>query len=571
MAVTKVKDLTTGFGTLSYGSYTFTALRNVQFRYEPRYDSAGRTVVAIDCYLSVTGKVHGSDASSSTRARTQTRMDSVVAALSRAGSTLIISDIGLGSAINTSRFGTTPEIDLGPTPTLIACTPWGGDLCWNVVWECKFTIPPKCASTATAGQTLSFNFDVSYSTNEEGLLSRLIQGEIGIVQFRTGTKIAANPEAAYDKISFKCPDLFRPVTFQRRIDRRRNKVEFTVVHEEMTGDGFPQGIIEADIDYDLENRPPGFLQWMGSLSGSMKVAPGVSKSVAADKFFIIMFDVAAKLKATAGAKGIVIPERLRIGSKLFGRTSRFSVQWRMTACLHEILAKSGLWSPVPGSNYAQWRASMEALGVFGTRGVAGLKFNSNDDVIVDMCDAPAKFNLGNDSGARANPYQPTELKLTCPEVTKENSYLDFRNSIQGVQSQNAIIHRIMQVWNSPGFSGTGDGVVSPFPSFSGSGNDSAKDHVVQFEGKTDDYVLMVGRSLRLKYAPEIPALRTVAGVKVEELARNVKVEPAVSYFDCPLIGARWAVLYRVKGQLYGIKVPKVKEFCMKDGEDDGRK
>lgn len=574
MAVTKIKDKTTGFGTLSYGSYTFSALRNISFRYEPRYDGSGRKVIAIDCYLSVTGKVHGADATSSTRARTESRMDTVVAALSRAGSTLIISDIGLGSAINTSQAGTTPDIDLGPSPNLIACTPWGGDLCWNVVWEVRFTIAPKCASVGqlNAGATLSFEFDVSYSTNEEGLLSRLIQGEIGIVQFRNGTKVAANPEAAYDRIGFSCPQLFRPVSFQRRINRRRNKVEFSCVHEELTGDAFPVGIIEADLDYDLENKPPGFLQWMGSLSGSIKVAPGVAKKVAADKFFIIMFDIADKLKKTAGPKGIVIPERVRFGAKLFGRTSRFSVQWRMTACLHEILQKAGLWSAVPGTDYTQWRGSMEALGVFSPRGGAGLKFNSNDDIIIDICDAPAKFNLGNDTGGRSVPRGEASLKLTCPEVTKENSYLDFRNAIQGVQSQNAIIHKIMQPWKSPGSTPTGDGTLAPFPqqSASGSSSDAAADHVVQYQGKTDDYVLMTGRALRLKFAPEVPALKTVAGVKVEELARNVKVSPVVSYFDCPLIGTRWAILYRVKGVLYGIKAPKVKEFCMKDGEEDGR-
>ena len=570
MATTKVKDLTTGFGTLSYGSYTFSALRNVSFKYEPRYDAARRAVVAIDCHLSVLGLVHGSDATGSTLNRQQTRMDAAVSALTRIGSTLIISDIGLGSAINTSRGGATPDIDLGPRPALLSCKPWGGDKCFQVAWEVSFTLPPKCASAGQmdAGQVMSFEFDTSYSTNGEGLLSRLITGEIAIVQYRNGKKVAANPEAAYDKIQFACPQYFQPVSFQRTIDRKRNTVKFAAVHEELTGDAFPEGCIAADLDYDLENRPPGFLQWIGSLSGSITVAPGVAKKVAADKFFIVMFDVAGKLKDTAGAKGIVIPERLKIGAKLFGRTSRFSVQWRMTACLHEILAKAGLWSAVPGTNYTKWRASMEALGVFSPRGVSGMKFNSNADVIVDMCDAPATFPIGNDTSSRVYPQGDTALSLDCPDVTKENSYFDFRNSIEGIQSQNAIIHRIMQDWKLSTSTPTGDGSVSPFPTPPSS---AATDHVVQLEGKTDDFILMVGRALRLKFEPEIPALKTVAGVQVEEMARNVKVAPEVSYFDCPLIGAQWAILYRVKGSLYGVKAPKVKEFCMKDGEEDGRK
>lgn len=580
MAASKIKDLTTGFGTLSYGGYTFSALRSVQFRYEPRYDRAKRSIIAIDCYLSVTGKIHGSQAAApgtSSRATTESRMDAVAAALNRRGSRLVISDIGLSSGIDTGT--TTPDIDFGPTPTVLACSPFGGDLAWSIAWEVHFTIPPKCLSVTPvdAGATMSFEFDVTYTTTDEGLLTRIINGEIGIVNYRSGNKIAANPEAAYDKINFACPAYFRPETFTRTLDRKRNMIQFLAVHTELTGSAFPQGIVHADLDYDLENKPPGFLQWAGSLSGTMRTAPGVPKSMAADKFFIIMFDVAAKLNATAGPKGIVIPERIRFGSKLFGRDSRFSVQWRMTACLHEILAKSGLWSAVPGTDYGQWRASMIQLGVWDQRGGSRLKFNANDDVIVDVCDAPAKFNLGNDGGGRASVYDSTELRLTCPEVTKENSYLFFSNAIQGTQSQNMVIHKIMQAVGLPTQRTTGDGTIAPFlASVGGAGaaagsTGSIRDHVPQLQTKTDDFVLMTGRGLRLKFTPEIPALSSVAGVTVEEVARSIKVEPVVSYFDCPLISARWSILYRVRGSLYGVKVPKVKEFCMTEGEEDGRK
>lgn len=568
--MTKIKDLTTGFGTLSYGSVTFSVMRNCTFRYEPRYLDSARRVIALDCYLSVVARVHGSDATSSTRTRTQSRMDSLVDQLSQSGKRLIIQDIGLGGAIDTGS--TTPDIDFGPRPRVISWRPIGGDLVGEVVWECHFTIPPKCASNSiNAGEVMSFEYAIAYQTNNEGLLTRVITGHIGIVQFRNGLKIAANPEAAYDKIIFNCPQYFQPVTFSRQINHARNRIDFVCVHEEQTNEAYPEGIIEADVDQDLENIPPGFINWQGTLSGTMRVAPGVAKKVAADKFFIIMFDVAKHLNDAAGAKGIVIPERIRFGTKKFGRTSRFFVQWRMVACLHEILAKAGIWSSVPGTDYTKWKASMQKIGLFSPRGIGGYRFNANDDVILDLCEQPAKVSIGNDTGYRTTPGGDAKLSLDCPEVTKEKSYLFFKNAIQGVQSQSVILHKIMQAFK-PGIATVGDGILAPFIGSGGSSSNAEKQDIAQYSGTSEDYVLMTGRALRLKFTPEIPKLESVGGVKLEELGRQVVVEPEASYFDCPLIGARWAVLYRVKGgSLHGVKPPKIKELCMKDGEDDGRK
>lgn len=564
--MTKVKDISTGFGELSYDGVPFGPFREVTFSYEPRQDSSGRSTASIVCRLTVHSIIHGSDATSSTRSRTESRMDSIAEKLTAQGKRLKISDIGLGSAIDTG--GATPDINFGPKPKLITCKPAGGDLAWEVDWSVEFEIAPKCLSgAATAGAISEFSFGITYTTNnEEGLVERIISGSLKIVQYVAGRKIVANPEAALDRINFNIPMFFRRVTSSRSINEAKNGIDFTIVDAELVDDVYPDGIIAADVDIDFENRPPGFLQWTGQLSGSLRVAPGLPKSLAADKFFIIMFDQAAKLnEAAATAKGgIVIPERIRFSAKKFGRTSRFLVTWRMVACLHEILAKAGLWDAVPGTNYQTWRASM--ADVFNIRGISRTRFNANDDVVFDLCSSPSAISIGNDISSHASAAAAGKLSLGCPEVTPERSYLQWQNRIRGTQKQNAIIHRIMQIFTGAKNGSTGNGSVSPFPT----PHTGADDHVLQYQSVSDNFVIMQGRALRLKFEPEIPELKSVAGVKVRELGRAVEVGAETSYFDCPLIGARWAILYRAEGELYGVRAPQVKELCMQTGESDGR-
>lgn len=567
MANEAVKDLTTGFGTLSYGGYTFGPLRHVKVKIAPEWDRARRTVTKLKWTLDVHAIIHGDSVGNQ-----EANMNALLRVLTEPRLKLTISGIGLDTAITTDRNGTRPDINWGPKPTLHSLAPVGGDLAWEVNWTVEFETPPYCASAnAGAGDPIAFNYTAQYTTDSEGLLTRILSGYVEIAQAANGRRPAANPEAAFDMITFQLPELFRRISCTRFFNEAKNVVEFSIVDQELSDYAYPAGLVECDVDYDFENRPPGFINWTGQLSGTMRVAPGIPKALAADKFFIIVFDVAEKLNnAAAPSKGIVIPERIRIGTKKFGRTSRFLVTWRMVACLHDILQKTGLWEPVPGTSYQQWRASMISAGVFHPRGVGRWKMNSNEDTIIDLCGGGGSITLGNDSGSRYDPGGNPDTKLNCANITKERSYLTFRNKIRGVQKQNAIIHRIMQSFGGAAYSAlTGDsGDQSLFPSETTGGR--PKDHIVQYQTASDDYIIMTGRALRLKFVPEVPKLKKVAGVEVEELARNVVMEPITSYFDCPLYEARWAILYKPKGQIYAVKPPKIKELCGVQGEEDGR-
>lgn len=566
MAAVAIKDLTDGFGVVTYGGYTFGPLRHVKVKIVPQWDRARRTVIKLLWILDLHAVIHGDNVGNQ-----EANMHSLTAALTEPRKKLTISGIGLDTSITTDRGGTRPDISFGPKPTLHALAPMSGDLAWEANWTVEFETAPFCASASVvAGDIIGFNYTATYIINEEGLLTRILSGYAELVQGVNGRVPLANPEAAFDKISFFLPSLMRRMSTTRTFNEAKNVIDFQVIDVEMADDAYPAGIIECDVDYDFENTPPGFLNWQGQLSGTLRVAPGFPKSLACDKFFILVFDKAAKLNAAAApSKGIVIPERLRIGSKVYGRTSRFLVSWRMVACLHDVLSKTGLWDSAPESSPSAWKQSM--ANVFNKRGVSGFRMNSNDDAIIDLCgSASTSISIGNDTGIRVELIGNVTTTLSCQNVTKERSYLLFTNKIRGVQKQNIILHKIMQAFGGALYSSLAgdDGSQSQFPSQTTSL--TTKNHILQIQSTSDDYVIMTGRALRLKFVPEVPKLQKVGNVDVVELARNVEIAPIASYFDCPLYEARWAILYKTKGQIYSVKPPKVKEICGSEGESDGR-
>ena len=557
--MTAIKDLTNAslFGKIEYNGYTFKPLRQVQAQFVPIYDAHERSVVSLDLKLNVIAVIWDS-----VRSDHQTEMANIEHRLAEQGKRLIVENIGLSTLLDTAS---TPDLNFGPKPRLISCKPIGADLCWEVVWEVTWRLPPQCVwgQAIAEGKIISASHEVTYTTNEEGLVQRSINGFIEFYKQRTGT---FEPEKVVDKLKVSKLPYFRRVSAQRRFSSARNRIEYSVVDEELSDLAYPDGIIQADVNLDLENQPPGFSRWVGQLSGTLRTAPGFPRSLAADKWLIIMFDTAQKLQASASASksGFVIPERIRFGSSKFGRTSRFLVTWRMLACLHDILAKTGLWDPVPGTDFVKWSQSMDAAGINNIRGASGVRM-VDTETVVNLCEnAPPQIEVGLDTGKRWGASGYTQAPLLCPEVTKERSYAFYENKIRGVQSHNAVIHRVMQFFRGGEVPSGDNGGSFPLPLT------GVLDDILQFEGKNDNFVIMQGRAVRLKFPPQVPHLEKVQGARVEELARNVDTKVIAGYFDCPMIQTRWAVLYRVKGQIYGIKPANVRELCFTTGESDGR-
>lgn len=72
--------------------------------------------------------------------------------------------------------------------------------------------------------------------------------------------------------------------------------------------------------------------------------------------------------------------------EIFGlRRASFAITYDFALHISKIIEASGLWRPVPGSDYGKWAASMNKLKVWDAHGLAGMAFANSDDVIVDIC------------------------------------------------------------------------------------------------------------------------------------------------------------------------------------------
>lgn len=560
MTFTAVKDMTTGFGEISYNGYTFGAIRNVKFADTPITDKANLRVVEIRRKILVHSFVFADSL-----AGQQANMQSMRAALEQCGKSLKLVDVGFGSPIDTADATKKGDILYGVQVLDLQMIPAGGDYCYEIFWTAEYTAPPTClANSPVPNAFISFDYDVSYSIDSEGLVTRTIAGDFRVYSIVGGA--FTNIESAFDRIRFTLPVIMRRIGAERSIKADKKTLEFRIVDEELTGDAFPDGLVECDFDEDFENIPPGFINWAATITGGMKVAKGYHKSIAAVKFFAILADRITKLNAMLSntKNGIVIPDRIRMGSKMFGRESRFSVSFRVVACLHDIL-KGSLWSPVPGTNYASWQASMLAVGVGSPVGVSALRWNPNDKITLDLCDQIAgsgTISVGNDLFRQVNPSATPGGLFSCDSVTEERSYLYYSNSLEGVMNENAKLHRVSQVqMGTQAFDTQGEGLGLGKPN-----QQIERDHVLQYASAPDFYILLTGRALRLKYETKPPVLKKIGGVDVELMAVTAKCDAITSFFHCTLFSGQWTALYRAKGYISSLQSPTNPYICFDKGQ-----
>lgn len=589
MSADALKNADSGtVGVIEYRNVRVNALRQTTATIAPIYDESQRVIIASEVTINVHGIIYGEDAEIHSG-----RMLALQESLSKSGGRLIVSGIGLGVAIDS---GETPDVNFGPKPQLHALRPLGANKAWEVIWSVVYRRDVVANGPGAFPDTtpVQASYDIEFSTNDIGRVTRTAAG---FIEFFTpikknGNKLTVSAGAADRRFLsttiIERPEWMRRRSARRRIDAAKNRIYFQIVDEEFEDGPFPLGMAHADAELSIENIPPGFINWSATLTATLTPAAGYPKSLAANRWFLMLFAAARDAKASVDtAKGVVIPERFRFSVPKFSRACRFSASWKMTACLHDILEKSGLWAPVPGTSFARWQASMNLA--HRIEGAAGLSTDEQETLIYLGATYEKAIHV-KPTGYRPSEDFPFSRKMLCPEVTEEQSYLTWENRIKGLQEQNATIHRPLQnvlpaiqggagVGSAVGgtfggstggvVGGTVGGAVAGVAAYFATPQTGLQEDVVQYNGKTDNYVLMFGKSYRLKFAPEVPTLKKVMGVDVEEVARAVETTPVTAYFDCPLILGKWTILYRVKDQIYGVKPASNRHMCFTEGENDG--
>lgn len=514
--------------TVIYNGITFGPLIKSEITGEAVYDDAGRAVKFVRHKLTIHGWIYAPNVDDQ-----ETQLDNIFNKLSEPSKRLVVRELGFDHVVDTAVI--TPDIDWGPKPKVFHWRTFG-QICAEVVWQVEFAISRCNYDDPAAFRFSQFNYGTTYSIDSQGLTTRTIYGAYEV----PGHIPTLTADYLWPKVVAAVPVGFRRSNIQRNLSMNKTRMEFSFTDTELPGEAFPSGIVDADGTYRFQNSSPvQTSQWFASLDMTLTVAPGRPASLAGQQFLIILASKLQLLRNASKEKnaGLVF-RNFAVSHKLWTRTTSFSVQFMLTGCLHDLLGKTGVWSPM-GTTYSTWATSMAVP--WRNRGAAGLAVDYHDDSIVDVCVRYPTANIGRDQRISPAPMVTGTFstQLLCPEVTSENSWLAYSNKVRALYEHQAVMHRFAQAYDPTSQSSS-----------------KYEDHVLQYQGAPDRLVLMQGQAFRLSFKPQPPKLLKVGGMEVDVLNANIEIPdaPAMTVGDCPVYYGRWAILYRVKGEPSSIKL-----------------
>lgn len=530
------------------------------------YDQSSRTITHVQYLLIVNAIFY-----ESSEAALATNVENIRRKLSKVGKQLKI--VGLGTNFETI----TQDPKWGPKPQSFD---WQaiGQRAWELTWVVEFAVS-ECSSSQT-GSWMSFNFETTWANDFEGNCTRTIAGHVDIASQRTGTE-GKKPGVIADQhrnsINVVVPAGFRRLHNVWRENDDHTRLDFIITDEQEAGDALPQGIIRGSGSFTYESQGPGFSQAKVNLNLNLRVAPGFPPGLAGQIALI-----AAKTKqqemitangVTPGGGATVIPLGLRITNGKFSqaRETSASFSWGMTRCVAHMMTAAGIWKPIirDDPHHRLWQASVSNL--WKNRGTAGLKSNLNDAVIIDLCDNTSTITIG--AGGEAHSHQSNpQFTFNCPDIPEDGGWLghDLRISIRRLD--HSTVHR-KAIPYLPSFlqapvKNALRGVKIPLwgsvfdTSQTGGGEDTLdRRHDIEYHGNPEIFVLLQFRGLRLMRQPQVPEIKTIAGVPV--IAHSVEgLVPRLAYDSpCPVWFVNGWRLYRVNGYVPDILATESNVSC----------
>lgn len=234
----------------------------------------------------------------------------------------------------------------------------------------------------------------------------------------------------------------------------------------------------------------------------------------------------------------------------------------------------GLWYPLEGTKWDAWKKSVGQ--VFNVRGEAGLMFNVNDDVIIDLC----REGYKKDSVLKGK--RPAGQLMDTPPIfgnlTREKSWLEYTNAIRIEEQSSIVAHKPIptdsklkaklkkedgvSVWKTPalterGLNPFGDKTHPQTPSTSQFKSDIPT--IVQMRTDPTYYVILIGRAVRAGWevvAPELIQIGDSIAVPANDPDLGDGITQAViGNCGVPIFGATWQLRYVMTKKPEGVASP----------------
>ena len=412
-----------------YNGYTIPPTKSRKLQSEPVYDESGRFVKYMHYTLNVEFLVLETDEPGKTQynsfagkeygePNTDLNIETIRKRLQEEGRTLILIDEGLGDIVVNwdptvstggylDSFGNDPvyhyDVMHGPKPKLLVCESVMGAKVQRISWQLDFFISDLCTtgdrgsgepSGSRYENVTEINYEVNYSYNSHGILTRVLQIEVERPStWRTLNDIhAVDTPALRELLGTKFINLLdqtslkskRQITYQIAKDNKH--ILFTITDEEYPSENplFP-GTLAMEADHNIHSTlfpsgegmmsTYGFTQWENTLTADITIAPGTPRWMAWWAFLDVFRDRVSNLEffpysSVAETDGpgqyhgthqskpswFLITD-LNMTEHIYSRTFTFAIQWYSRMELPHFFENSRFLAPLLAGDagWAYWQ------------------------------------------------------------------------------------------------------------------------------------------------------------------------------------------------------------------------
>lgn len=508
------------------------------------YDDANRAITHVQYTFSIAAVVYAT-----TQLALSRQIDSMVARLEKPGQKISLKGFGFG-------FEADPKaIIWGAKPSSVELEPIGGFLATTLRWSVEFSYK-RCAVSRYRDviNWMAMNFDETWSYDFEGRCTRTIAGYIQIPQVADGSNnVAVVADQVRDQFVVVVPNGFQRLSQTWHENAAKNRIDFSITDGELEDENepFPLYCTFASGDFNVASNNRFFVNGSATLNVILNIRKGVHPSFAMAVFLKIALGKQAWLTRQLGGNserdggGISVPAGIRVGHKLFSRTSSFSATWLITGSIQKLLLSSGIWEPVEGSNYDQWRSSVESP-MWSQRGSSGLQSLPTNDTIVDVCAGKNEHVIAEEADFDRVKVNKDRYDWECPPVPKRWSWLAYDVRMLAKRQD-------FQTWHRKAAPIVKYAIQSlarlvPGPIYQIPALDT---HIVEEHGYPRTQVALQFMGVRLKHHIVLPELKTFGGHPVKYVKTITEGEQVIGEIaGCCVFFQRAAILYEVESGAY---------------------
>jgi len=569
-----------------YGNFTFgPTTETTAVSITPALDAGGRTP-KYQVY-SITLRTHVAGAA------TDDTVKAAIAELTKPGQKFTYTGRGIGNIrINIGGF---LDCNWGPHARIGSIRPVGAGRAVEITWTVDLAVP-SCADGVTRG-ICEFVFRLVFDVRPNGDTVRRYSGHLRICNNRIpvgGRLMFDTPDAYREEIYPPLVPGFRRTPGPFEVDESKTVLRFSVTDEQMPPNMPPPGVTECRADHSYQSQ--GLAKWTGTLNGEYELLRGQGVGAAVVVFLGTLRDRVNTAKTILNNEGLfdragaplragkpiaVVPLAFTLSEPtIYGpgnQRVRMSCQYFAAGCgLDAILAKGGLWRPVPNTNWLLWSASIATA--LSARGTAGLRFLSNEDSLVDTCGvaeprtpevAPPPREVTPPPGDLA----PADARRVAaawaaafPPPDPAVSWVAYRNAVRVEEDHGTVVSTALPdeplaanarppVWDAaragmpqtPSLGGVMLGAADDYRLGGQGQGRRGRASVAQRRAEPEAYVYLEGTAVRVGYPIPCPSLADAAGkplVNCNRLDRGEGfVQGEVGYAGVPVYKATWRLRY----------------------------